>query len=140
MDIPLNAIIVVIVLSLLVDCLGFGSSVATNAVISLSNAGLLISYIGSLSMVMLMRIRGQPLLPRRWSLGRWGMPVNLLAMAFLLISFVMSFFPSYVDPTPADMNWAIVLFAFVLFAAILDYFVRAHKVYRPPVEIVRKIE
>ena len=126
--------------SLAVDCLGFGSDVATNAVISLSNAGLLISYIGSLSLVILKRVRGEALLPRRWSLGRWGMPTNLLAMAFLLISFVMSFFPSYVDPSAADMNWAIVLFAFTLVACGVDYYFRAHKVYTPPVELVRKLD
>ncbi len=139
-DIPVNAVLVVLAVSLAVDCLGFGSSVATNAVISLSNAGLLISYIASLSLIMLKRIRGEALLPRRWSLGRWGLPVNTLAMCFLLISFVMSFFPSYVDPSAADMNWAIVLFAFVLVAASVDYYFRAHKVYKPPVELVKRYD
>lgn len=93
-----------------------------------------------MSLVAIKRLRGETLLPRRWSLGRWGLPANLLALAFLWISFVMSFFPSYVDPSPADMNWAIVMFSFAVIAAGVDYYVRAHKTYRPPVELVKKTE
>jgi choline transport protein len=114
--------------------------VATNAVISLSNAGLLISYIASVSLIVLKRIRGEPLLPRRWSLGRWGLPVNLVALSFLWLGFVMSFFPSYVDPSLGDMNWAIVMFSAVVVFAGVDYYFRAHKTYRPPVGLVKKIE
>jgi choline transport protein len=114
--------------------------VATNAVISLSNAGLLISYIASVSMVVLKRLRGEPLLPRRWSLGRFGLPVNLIALSFLWLSFVMSFFPSYVDPSLADMNWAIVMLSGVVIFASIDYYFRAHKTYRPPVGLVKRIE
>lgn len=138
-DIPLNSIILVVGLSLAVTCLGFGSDVATNAVISLSNAGLLISYIASVSLIVLKRLRGEELLPRRWSLGRWGWSVNLVALAFLWLSFVMSFFPTYVDPTAADMNWAIVMFGGVVIFASIDYYFRAHKNYRPPVELVKKV-
>lgn len=113
---------------------------ATNAVISLSNAGLLISYIASVSLIVLKRIRGEPLLPRRWSLGRLGLPVNLVALSFLWLSFVMSFFPSYLNPALADMNWAIVMFSGVVIFAGVDYYFRAHKIYRSPVGLVKKIE
>lgn len=68
------------------------------------------------------------------------MVVNLIALSFLWLSFVMSFFPSYVNPAPADMNWAIVMFSGVVIAASIDYYFRAHKTYRPPVGLVRKLE
>lgn len=139
-DVPLNSIVLVLGLSLAVTCLGFGSNIAIDAVISLSNAGLLISYISSVSLIVLKRLRGEELLPRRWSLGRFGWPVNLVALAFLWLSFVMSFFPTYVDPTPADMNWAIVMFGGVVIFASIDYYFRAHKNYRPPVELVKKMD
>lgn len=38
------------------------------------------------------------------------------------------------------MNWAIVMFSFAVIAAGVDYYVRAHKTYRPPVELVKKTE
>ncbi|RMZ91198.1 hypothetical protein DV736_g1556, partial [Chaetothyriales sp. CBS 134916] len=137
-DIPFNSILVVLLLSLATTCLGFGSEVATNAVISLSNAGLLASYIGSVTLITLKRIRGERLLPRRWSLGRWGLPINLVALGFLWLSFVLSFFPAYVKPSLADMNWAIVMFSGVVVFASVDYYLRAHRAYRPPVDLVRK--
>jgi len=68
------------------------------------------------------------------------LPVNLLALSFLWLSFVLSFFPSYVDPDPADMNWAIVMFSGVIIIASIDYYFRAHKNYRPPVGLVKKLE
>ena len=49
----------------------------------------------------------------------------------------MSFFPFNPMPSPADMNWAIAIFAFVIVAAGIDYYLRAHKSYVPPVELVK---
>jgi choline transport protein len=136
-DIPVNAIIVVLGVSLAITALNFGSAVALNAIISLSNAALLISYITSIGLLRLKRLRNQPLLPRRWSLGKWGGPVNDVALAFLIVSFVMSFFPTSPNPDAADMNWAIVIFVVVVVAAMVNYYVNAHKHYIPPVCLVK---
>ena len=136
-DLPVNAILVVLGVSLAISALNFGSEVALAAIISLSNAGLLFSYIAAIGCVRLKRFRREPLLPRRWSLGKWGWLVNDVALAFLSISFVMSFFPIDNHPAPADMNWAIVMFAFVLLVAGLNYWFRAHKTYMSPVSLVK---
>jgi choline transport protein len=82
-------------------------------------------------------LRNQPLLPRRWSLGKWGGPVNDVALAFLIVSFVMSFFPTSPNPDAADMNWAIVIFVVVVVAAMVNYYVNAHRHYIPPVCLVK---
>lgn len=66
---------------------------ALNAVISLSNAALLFSYIVSIGAIRLKRLRGGELLQRRWSLGKWGALISDVALAFLVLSFVLSFFP-----------------------------------------------
>ena len=137
MEIPVNAILVVLGISLAITALNFGSPVALNAIISLSNAALLISYIASISLVLLKRIRKQPLLPRRWSLGKYGLAVNVVALCFLWLSFIMSFFPFTPNPAPADMNWAIVILFFVIFAAGVDYYFRAHKKFIAPVALVK---
>lgn len=138
LDIPVNALLVVLVLSLLITALNFGSAVALNAIISLSNAALIFSYVASIGCVRLKRWRRQPLLPRRWTLGRWGAPINDAALVFLLLSFVMSFFPVVPLPSAPDMNWAVLMFGVVIIAATVNYYVSARHHYIAPVVLVRK--
>ena len=137
-DIPVNSLIIVLVVSLLISALNFGSDVALNAIISLSNAALLFSYIISIGAIRLKRLRNEELLPRRWSLGRWGPVINDVALAFLVLSFVFSFFPETPMPGAAGMNWAVVVFAFVIVAAGTNYWTNARKVYIAPVSLVKE--
>ena len=66
---PLNAIYVCAAVSAILSAINFGSDVALNAILSVSNAALVFSYIISIGCIMLKRIRGEFLLPRRWDLG-----------------------------------------------------------------------
>ena len=127
-----------LVVSLLITALNFGSDVALNAIISLSNAALLFSYIASIGSIRIKRWRGEELLPRRWSLGNWGGNINDIALAFLFLSFVFSFFPETPMPGTEGMNWAIVIFAFVIAAASLNYFVNARRIYIAPMSLVKQ--
>ena len=85
-----------------------------------------------------MRLRNQELLPRRWSLGKWGSVINDVALAFLVLSFVFSFFPETPMPGGAGMNWAVVIFAFVIMAAGTNYWVQARNIYVAPVSLVKR--
>ena len=127
-----------LVVSLLITALNFGSDVALNAIISLSNAALLFSYIASIGSIRIKRWRGEELLPRCWSLGNWGGILNDVALAFLFLSFVFSFFPETPMLGAEGMNWAIVIFAFVIAAASLNYFVQARRTYIGPVSLVKQ--
>lgn len=40
------------------------------------------------------RISNKPLLPSRFNLGKWGLPINLFSLAFLAVVFVMVSFLS----------------------------------------------
>ena len=67
--------------------------------------------------------------------------MNDITLAFLVVSFVFSFFPeaSLVgDPTwAADMNWAIVMFAATCLLAMVYYWVGGQR-YVPPVRLVKQ--
>lgn len=110
--------------------------------LSVSNAALLFSYIVSVGCVRLKRFRGEPLLPRRWSLGKWGGLINDLTLAWLFVAFVFSFFP--VAPTVGDphaaknFNWAIVIFSATLILATAYYWVGGRKRYVAPVTLVKQ--
>jgi choline transport protein len=123
-------------------CINFGSDVALNAILSVSNAALLLSYIISVGALRLRRIRGEPLPPRRWSLGRYGGLVNDLTLVFLVIAFFFSFWPSYVlvgdvATVLADFNWAVVVLAIVGVLAFVYYFAGGREKYVAPVSLVK---
>lgn len=59
-----------------------GSTVAFNIIVSLSVLGLLSTYMISIGCVLLKRIRGEPLPPARWSLGRYGLAINAFAVLY----------------------------------------------------------
>ncbi|EMC93285.1 hypothetical protein BAUCODRAFT_235090 [Baudoinia panamericana UAMH 10762] len=141
-EVPVNALLVCLGVSLILSAINFGSDTAFQAILSVSNAALIFSYIISIGCVRLKRLRGEPLLPRRWSLGRWGGPINDITLAFLFVGFVFSFFPeapSVGDPNwAADFNWAIVIFAATCLLALLYYVCGGHRQYVAPVSLVKQ--
>lgn len=137
-DVPVNALLVCLGSSLIVACINFGSEETLNAIVSISNAALIFSYIISIGCVRLKRLRSEPLLPRRWSLGKWGGLLNDLALGFLLVAFVFSFFPVSPKPNAAKMNWAILMFGALAVLATVNYFVTARKSYVAPVSLVKQ--
>ncbi|KAF2724450.1 amino acid transporter [Polychaeton citri CBS 116435] len=140
-DLPVNALLVCLGVSLVLAAINFGSPDALNAILSVSNAALLFSYIISVGALRLRRLQGYPLLPRRWSLGRFGPIINDLTLAFLVISFFFAFWPTAVltnDPTAAvDFNYSIVVFAIVFTAAFSYYFLGGRYKYVAPVALVK---
>lgn len=106
---------------------------------SVSNSALLISYIICIGCVRLKRWRNEPLLPRSFDLGRWGGPINDASLAFLVVGFVFSFFPTDVKPDAPDMNWAIVIFVGTGLCAGIYYHLGGREKYISPRTIVKPI-
>lgn len=71
-------------------------------------------------------------------MGKWGALINAVALAFLVLRFVLSFFPETPLPGAEAMNWAVVIFAFVVVAAGGNYWVGARRVYIAPVSLVKR--
>lgn len=107
-------------------------------VISLGVASMLTSYLISIGCVALKRIRGEPLLPSKFNLGRLGLPINIIAVLFLLFLWIFAFFPSGPHPAVADMNWAVLGYGVVLIFALVYYVIHGRHVYVGPVEYVRE--
>lgn len=140
LELPLNAILTTVVVTALLSLINLGSAAALNSITSLTTAALLSSYLCSIGCMIWRRATGQPLLPSKFRLGpRWGLAVNVAAEAFLVVTFVFSFFPAAPRPAPADMNWNIVIYGAVVVGSLL-YYARARRRYVGPVEYVRKLE
>lgn len=142
-QIPLNALYMCAGASFILAAINFGSTVAFFAIIAISNAALIFSYLVSTLCIRIKRLRGEPLLPRRWSLGRWGGVVNDITLAFLVLAFVFSFFPTTPltgDSTWAtDMNWACVVFGACCLLAWGYYVNGGRDIYVAPVRLVKTL-
>ncbi|CAO2648275.1 Nn.00g075420.m01.CDS01 [Neocucurbitaria sp. VM-36] len=137
-DIPLNSVMVSYAIAVLLSLINIGSTVALNIITSLGTGALISSYIVSISCVTLKRLRGEPLLPSYFSLGTYGLPLNIVSVLFLTLAFIMTFFPTTPNPEPAAMNWNILVFGVVVVFSVAYYFVRGRYRYAGPVEYVKK--
>ncbi|KAK0932411.1 hypothetical protein LTR29_016014 [Friedmanniomyces endolithicus] len=137
-NIPLNAVLVSLTVTSLLSLINIGSTAALNAILALTTCSLLASYMIVISCVLIKRMRGRPLPDSHFSLGRWGIPVNILALCYLAPVFVFSFFPAATPVTPSTMNWAIVMFTGIMGFATIYYVAVGHKHYVPPVALVMR--
>lgn len=129
-----------LIVTVLLTLIAIGSPVALNSLTSLGTNAILSSYMCSIGCVFWRRVTGQPLLPSKFPLGRWGLPINFMAILFLFIAFVFAFFPPVPNPTPDLMNWNILVYGASVVASLVYYAVWARKRYVGPVEYVRKLD
>ncbi len=137
-DVPVNSILVSAMFACIFECINIGSSIAFNIIMSIGTVALVTSYMTSVGSVTYRRIRGLPLLPSKFSLGRFGLPVNVLSLLFCLIIYVFAFFPPIPNPPAAAMNWAIAVYGGMLLLAFTYYMLWARREYVGPVAYVRK--
>lgn len=137
-DVPVPAIIVSACCSCILHCINIGSSIAFNIIMSIGTVALLTSYMTSIGSITWRRIHKMPLLPSKFSLGRFGLFVNISALLFCLIVYIFAFFPPVAHPDAAAMNWAIAVYGGVLLIALIYYIAWARRAYVGPVAYVRK--
>ncbi|KAJ0109741.1 hypothetical protein J7T55_004290 [Diaporthe amygdali] len=139
-DLPMNAIVVTFITSTLLSFINIGSATALNSITSLCTNALLSSYICSIGCMIWRRWTGAPLLPSHFSLGRWGLAINIASEVFLIFSFIFAFFPVSPSPDAAIMNWNILMYGVVIIGSVLYYFLKGRHHYVGPVEYVRKLD
>ena len=135
---PRNAVVVTLALTALLSLIIIGSSTAFNVFLSFGNAGIMTSYLVIIACILYRRFDGNEFPSTKFSLGRLGLPINTLALGYLCVAVIFTFFPAEPNPSPSEMNWASLMFGAVLILAVSWYFVRARREYDGPVEYVRK--
>ncbi|KAK7546379.1 amino acid permease 2 [Phyllosticta citricarpa] len=134
LEVPTNSVTATCLFTVLLSLINIGSDTAFNAIISLNLCSLMITYVVSIGCVLWRRLRHPETLPlARWSLGRWGVPVNVMGTLYALHAFFWCFWP---DSTPTDVesfNWASVMFVGVGVLSTIDYWTRGRKEYSGPV-------
>ncbi|WPH00004.1 GABA-specific permease [Acrodontium crateriforme] len=131
--IPINSMITSITILVIVALVNLGGSEIVNSITGLSGAAFGSTYSLSIGCVLWRRLFGEPLPEAKWSLGRWGVPINIVALLYQVFSFIMSFFPVYRAVTAASMNWSIAVFGGVCIIAFVNYIFHGRRRYVGPV-------
>lgn len=134
MAIPLNSVLFCATLTAIICIINIASSVAFNAIVSLTIAGLFSSYFIPIALIASKRLGAAEIRWGPWSLGpKLGFVVNIFSLCFLAVSIVFSFFPPGIPVTLVSMNWSILVFGGTVVLGILFYIVRGRKNYHGPI-------
>jgi choline transport protein len=130
---PLNAMGLISVICFLLSLIYIGSSTAYNAIISLSAIAASASYIIPILFFALRKVSGPPIKYGPFKLGRWGIPINLTAIAYLLYIVTWMPFPQFVPITGETFNYAGPVFGTIVLMALGDWFISGRKKFEIPV-------
>lgn len=137
--IPTNSYLLSGMISVLLSLVYIGSPTAYYAMTSLTIVALLQCYIFSISCVLWRRIYHPKSLPvGRFSLGKWGTPINFLAIAFTCWGFFWCFWPIEYPVTAPGFNWASVIFVGVAVLSVVYYLGAGRTRYVAPVACVER--
>ncbi|KAF2667233.1 amino acid transporter [Microthyrium microscopicum] len=131
---PVNALILVGVISFLLSLIYIGSSTAFNAIISLQALGLAVSYVLPILFILIRKL-GHGARPEYgpFSLGKWGIPCNILSLCYLFYIITWMPFPQFLPVTAQNMNYAGPLLGLVIVGSMLHYAISGRKHFQVPV-------
>ena len=130
---PLRAIALCSIIPCLIGLILIGSTVAFNAIVSLTEAGLFISYLIPIILFMIKKVKGEHINYGPWKMGKLGLPVNAFSAVFLIISVFFGFFPPAIPVTLTTMNWSIVVFGGFVIIGLVWYAIIGRKNYSGPI-------
>ncbi|KAJ5481873.1 amino acid permease [Penicillium sp. IBT 31633x] len=131
--IPLRALLLVASCVFALSFIQIGSTAAFNAILSLSTLGLYISYLIPLVLLVLKRFTAPQDIPKgTFSLGKFGLPMNLLAILFATYFVIFLPFPATLPVTAENMNYAGPVLGFVMLFACGDWIVRGRHKWQGP--------
>ncbi|KAG2754882.1 amino acid transporter [Suillus brevipes Sb2] len=128
---PVNAVWLVMAGAAVCGLLGFSAA----ALSSLAGASVIGLYVSYATPIFLRITSGRDkLVPGTFSLGRWYMPIGIIAVAWVSFIVVLLLFPPTQTATPAGMNYAVVIIMGVFVFASISWVVSAHKWFHGPIK------
>ena len=94
------------------------------------------TYMLSIGCVAVKRLRGEPLPLARWSLGRYGVVINVFGFSYAGFAVVFSCFPSTLRMDMDTANWAPAVWAGVILLSVFTYIIHGKKHFTTPVMFV----
>lgn len=107
---------------------------------SLSLIGHYTSYVLPIFLLIIRRFDKKEIPWGPWTLGKWGLFINLISAIFSLVLIVFMLFPPYQPVNVENMNYAGLIFGAVLIMSTVLWFAYGRKIYRGPVrEIIEEL-
>ena len=122
---------------MLLSLINIGSSTALSALLALANISLYISYLIPIILLVMKRLRPDdedPVIFGPWTLGRWGLYVNLYAIVFGVFVCIFVPFPTEVPVTPVNMNYCAPVFLGLVVLLGFDWAFRGRNRYTGPLK------
>ena len=114
---------------MVLSLLNLAGYTAFGVILALSTFGLYQSYIIAIACMLNARLTGR-VNTAPWSLGRWGVPINIFALVYSTWLAIFMVFPNYLPITALYMNYALPINAFVWIVALIMWFLYANKSWR----------
>jgi len=138
--IPVNATLLTLCITVLLSMINLGSNAAFNAILSLQLSSLMASYAICIACVTVRKLRNPQSLPKaRWSLGRLGLPINIVAACYATFASFWTFWPNSTPVDAGSFNWAPVIFIVVVIVAMVNYFIQGRHKYHGPVVLCKRL-
>ena len=99
---PVNAVWFVVIFSVALNCIAIGSTETATAIFSVTAPALDLSYVSVILAHQIYRSRVK-FVEGPFTLGRWGAPINYVAVIWVLFISTILFFPSQLPVTTANM-------------------------------------
>jgi amino acid transporter len=134
--VPFRSIGLVCIVVLLLSLINIGSSTALSAILALSTCSLYISYIIPIVLLVLRRFNQarEPIQWGPWTLGRWGLAINLYAIIFGTFIVIFVPFPTKIPVTADNMNYAGPVFGGMALLLLVDWFFRGRRRFQGPLK------
>ncbi|KAJ5946623.1 hypothetical protein N7454_003462 [Penicillium verhagenii] len=140
--VPKRAIYLVCAAVLILSVINAASETALSAILALSTSSLYVSYLIPIVLMIIRRVdtgRG-PISFGPWTLGRYGMAINIFALVFGIFVCIFVPFPTIIPVTAANMNWSGPVFLGVVILLVIDWTFRARKKYIGPMKDLLETE
>jgi choline transport protein len=136
---PIYTICLSTVITLLLALINIGSSTAFNALTSLVVAGFYSTFILSASVLLHKRLTTPEghISYGPFNLGRFGVPIIVIAIIYSLLGVFFSFWPPIPHPNAVSMNWSIVVFGGTLILSVIFWAVYGRNHYKGELVEVR---
>jgi hypothetical protein len=132
LQIPLPALAFVAVVCALLALINIGSTVAFTALVSLPLVALYISYFIPIFLLTLRKLSGQHPKYGPFQLGRWGLPINIFSLCYIVFIIIWTPFPPVRPVTKDTMNYAGPITIGVILIALLDWFTSGKRRFTVP--------
>lgn len=132
LDVPLNALLWTAAWVVVFGCIFLGSSSTFNAITSASVVALGVTYAIPL---LINVVRGRKMLPpgRSFKLpGVLGWVLNLVGIAWTILTTVLFVFPPELPTTSENMNYCVVAFGVIVLIAVVNWIFDGRKNYKGP--------